>query len=160
MTLEQLMIQSALTNWKLTTQRAGKIIFELTDEQFYREIVPGKNRPIYLLGHLTAIHDAMLSLLGLGARKHPELDRIFISNPDKATEDLPPIDDLKRYWSEVSEALSEGFQTLSATQWMQRHTAMTDEDYSRDPTRNRFTVLLNRTNHAGYHLGQLILARG
>ncbi len=159
MTSEQLMVQSALTNWKLTIQRAGKIFSELTDEQFYREIAPGKNRAIYLLGHLTAIHDAMLGLLGLGARKHPELDRIFISNPDKTIENLPSIADLKRYWAEVDEALSEGFQTLSAAQWLQRHTAVSDEDYLRDPTRNRFTVLLNRTNHAGYHLGQLILAR-
>ncbi len=101
----------------------------------------------------------MLSLLGLGERKHPKLDQIFISNPDRVIENLPSIADLKRYWSEVNEALSEGFQTLSAAQWMQRHTAMSDEDYLRDPTRNRFTVLLNRTNHAGYHLGQLILAR-
>lgn len=159
MTSEQLMIQSALTNWKLTIQRSGKIFSELTDEQFYREIAPGKNRVIYLLGHLTAIHDAMLDLLGLGVRKHPELDRIFISSPDRAIENLPSIADLKRYWSEVNETLSEGFQTLSAVQWLQRHTAMSDEDYSRDPTRNRFTVLLNRTNHAGYHLGQLTLAR-
>ncbi len=159
MTSEQLMIQSALTNWKLTIQRAGKIFPELTDEQFYREIAPGKNRVIYLLGHLTAIHDAMLDLLGLGVRKHPELDRIFISSPDRAIENLPSIADLKRYWSEVNETLSEGFQTLSAAQWLQRHTAMSDEDYSRDPIRNRFTVLLNRTNHAGYHLGQLTLAR-
>jgi len=34
-----------------------------------------------------------------------------------------------------------------------------DEDYAKDPTRNRLSVLLSRTNHLAYHLGQIILVQ-
>jgi hypothetical protein len=34
---------------------------------------------------------------------------------------------------------------------------MTDEDFKANPLRNRLAVLLNRTNHLSYHLGQAAL---
>lgn len=159
MSTEQLMIQSALANWRLTIRRATSVFFELTEEEFYREIAPGRNRPIYILGHLVALHDAMLALLGLGERSHTDLDEIFIKTPDQTVASIPSAEELKKYWTEVHGELLEKFKNLTAEQWLQRHMAMSDEDYSKDMTRNRFTVLLNRTNHAGFHLGQLVLAR-
>jgi hypothetical protein len=30
---------------------------------------------------------------------------------------------------------------------------------AKEPTRNKLSVLLNRTSHVAYHLGQLILAK-
>jgi len=65
----------------------------LTEEQFLREVAPGRNRIIYLLGHLTAVHDAMHTVLDVGKRLHPELDAIFVSQPDGAIEKLPPVSD-------------------------------------------------------------------
>lgn len=159
MSSEHLMIQSALANWKLTIQRATSVLFEFTEEQFYREIAPGRNRPIYILGHLVAMHDAMLALLGLGERSHLDLDEIFIKTSDSAVASTPSAEELKTYWTEVNHDLFERFQTLTAEQWLQRHMAMSDEDYSKDMTRNRFSVLLNRTNHTAFHVGQLVLAR-
>ena len=159
MSAEQLMIQSALANWKLTIRRATDVFSGFTEEQFYREIAPGKNRPIYILGHLVAMHDAMLAILGLGERKHPDLDNIFIKMSDRATETIPSAEELTGHWTEVNHKLLERFQTLTAEQWLQRHMAMSDEDYAKDSTRNRFSVLLNRTNHTAFHLGQLVLAR-
>jgi len=38
-----------------------------------------------------------------------------------------------------------------------RHTAVSEEDFEREPHRNRFTVLLGRTTHLAYHLGQATL---
>jgi hypothetical protein len=43
--------------------------------------------------------------------------------------------------------------------WLKKHTAVSDEDFVKDPTRNRLAILMNRTNHASYHLGQAALAR-
>jgi len=59
---------------------------------------------------------------------------------------------------EVNEKLLAQFQSLSADKWLLRHQAMSEEDYAKDPTRNRLAVLLNRTNHLSYHLGQATLA--
>jgi uncharacterized damage-inducible protein DinB len=101
----------------------------------------------------------MFSILGLGPRLHPELDALFISNPDKTATQLPSAGELKKYWDEVNSNLLAEFAKFSADEWLQRHHAMSEEDYAKDPTRNRLAVLLSRTNHMSYHLGQVILAR-
>ncbi len=123
-----------------------------------REVAPGRNRLIYLWGHLTAIHDAMFPILGLGERLHAELDAIFISPPDKTVAQLPSARQLKKYWDEVNGKLLSQFENLSADEWLLRHHAMSEEDDAKDPTRNRLAVLLSRTNHVSYHLGQMTLA--
>src|SRR5712671_1194783 len=82
----------------------------------------------------------------------------FISSPDKTGAQLPPVGELRKYWDEVNDKLLAQFATLSADEWLQRHYAMSEEDYAKDPTRNRLAVLLSRTNHMSYHLGQITLA--
>jgi len=158
MTTHRLSVQVAINSWRLVAERANKIFSSLTEDELLKEVAPGRNRLIYLLGHLTAIHDAMVPILGLGERLHPELDAIFVSNPDKAGAQLPPAGELRKYWDEVNGKLFAQFATLSADEWLQRHYAMSEEDYAKDPTRNRLAVLLSRTNHLSYHLGQVTLA--
>ena len=158
MNSEQLSVNVAINSWKLTVGRADKAFSSLTEDQLLKEVAPGKNRLIYIWGHLTAVHDRMFTILGLGERLHPELDETFVSNPDKTVAQLPSAAELKKYWDEVNDKLLTQFTKLSADEWLQKHTAMSDEDYAKDPMRNRLSVLLSRTNHASYHLGQLVLA--
>src|SRR4029077_19093138 len=66
--------------WKAQIERADKLFGRLSSEEVLREIAPGRNRLLYLWGHLTAMHDAMLPLLGLRERLHPEFDVAFVSN--------------------------------------------------------------------------------
>ena len=157
-TSQELSVQVAINSWRLVLERANKALSNLTAGQLLKEVAPGKNRIIYLWGHLTAAHDAMFLILGLGERLHPELDAIFISSPDKAVAELPPVGELRKYWDEVNGKLLSQFASLSADEWLQRHYSMSEEDYAKDPTRNRLAVLLSRTNHMSYHLGQIILA--
>ena len=154
-----LFVNAALASWNLGLRRADATLSAFTDEQFYRQIAPGKNRVLYLVGHLTAVHDAMIPLLGIGDRLHPELDEPFIKQPDRAVEDVPAPGKLRQYWTEVNTALNAGLLTLTPAEWLQRHNAVTDEEYAKDPTRNRLAVLLNRTNHLSYHNGQIVLAK-
>jgi len=151
-------VQVAINSWRLVLERANKTLSNLPDDQLLKEVSPGRNRLIYLWGHLTAIHDAMFPILGLGERLHPELDAIFVSSPDKAGAQLPPVGQLRKYWDEVNAKLLSQFATLSADEWLQRHYGMSEEDYAKDPTRNRLAVLLSRTNHLSYHLGQITLS--
>jgi len=67
--------------WKAQVDRADKLLGTLSSEQLLQEIAPGRNRLLYLWGHLTAIHDAMLPLLGLGKRLYPEFDVAIVINP-------------------------------------------------------------------------------
>src|SRR6202162_3878740 len=89
MTSQQLSVKVAINSWKLVAERAGKTFSNFTEDELLKEVAPGKNRVIYVWGHLTAINDAMLSILGLGPRLHPELDAIFVSNPDETATQLP-----------------------------------------------------------------------
>jgi hypothetical protein len=143
--------------WKAQIERADKLFGSLSPEEVLREIAPGRNRLLYLWGHLTAIHDAMLPLLALGERLHPEFDAAFVSNPDKSKADIPSHEQVRRAWNVVNAELSKGFEKMSRADWLQRHMAVSEEDFARDASRNRFAILLSRTNHLSYHLGQAVL---
>jgi hypothetical protein len=158
MTSNRLSVQVAINSWRLVVERTNTIFSSLTQDELLKEVAPGRNRVIYLWGHLTAIHDAMFAILGLGERLHPELDVIFVSSPDKTGAQLPPVQELRKYWDEVNGKLLSQFASLSADEWLRRHYAMSEEDYAKDPTRNRLAVLLSRTSHTSYHLGQITLA--
>ena len=118
MTTHKLSVQVAINSWGLAVERANKIFSSLTEDELLREVAPGKNRLIYLWGHLTAIHDAMFPILGLGERLHPELDAIFVSSPDKTGAPLPAAVELRKYWDEVNGKLLSQFATLSADEWL------------------------------------------
>ena len=155
---EERLLSGALNAWKQNIERADKLFSSLTPEQLERQIAPGKNRLIYLWGHLTAVHDRMLPLLGLGPRLHEELDEPFLTKADKAVANLPSADVIKKAWNEVNGKLRDGFAKLSSAEWLQRHASVSEEDFAKDPLRNRFAILVSRTNHLSYHLGQAALA--
>jgi hypothetical protein len=158
MTNENGFLIGSLNAWKGNLERADKLFLGLSPEQLGREIAPGKNRLIYLWGHLTAVHDRMLPLLEFGPRLFPEFDTPFITNPDRATPHLPSSEEVRKAWSEVNAKLSAGFAKLTPAEWLQRHTAVTEAEFAKEPHRNRFAILLSRTNHLSYHLGQAVLA--
>jgi hypothetical protein len=159
MQTENLMIQSVLSNWRLTITRLSTLFGGLSQAEFFEEVAPGRNRIVYLLGHLTAVHDSTLEVLGFGTKSHPELDEFFIKKPDRVYETLPDVADLMSFWERVNQRLYDGMESLSLKQWVGRHRAVSDEDFVKNPTRSCLTVVLNRTNHASYHLGQLELWR-
>jgi len=157
MTNESSYVALGLKAWKGQVDRADKLFGGLSSEEVRREIAPGRNRLLYLWGHLTAIHDAMLPLLALGERLHPEFDAAFVSNPDKSQAAIPSNEQVRQAWKTVNGELWKGFEKMSWSGWLQRHTAVSAEDFAKDASRNRFAILLSRTNHLSYHLGQAVL---
>src|SRR6266849_4876359 len=146
-----------LKAWKTQIERSDKLFRSLSPDDVLREIAPGKNRLLYLWGHLTAIHDAMLPLLGMGERLYPEFDVAFVSNPDKSQANIFSHEEVRQAWTTVNGELWKGFEKMSWSDWLQRHTAVSEEDFAKDTLRNRFAILLRRTNHLSYHLGQAVL---
>lgn len=151
----QLIIKSVLDSWFSQVQRTGKLLDGLTDEQLQQQVAPHRNRGIYLLGHLVAVHDRMLPLLNLGEQMYPELDSIFLTSPDKAVAEIPSAKDLRLYWITVNTALEKRFSVLQPEEWLEKHTAVSESDFVKEPHRNRLNVILSRTNHLSYHFGQL-----
>ena len=158
MTPEESIVASAVNSWKLNLAQADKLFSGLSEQQLLAEVAPGKNRLVYLWGHLIAVHDAMLPLLGLGARQHPELDAAFLTGADKAVAELPSGAELKRLWGEVNDRLLAGFSHFTAADWAQKHSVVSDQDFAVNPLRNRLAILLSRTAHVAYHVGQAQLA--
>jgi hypothetical protein len=59
MNTEASLIDSALRGWKSNVDRTTKFFGDLTEEQLLEQVAPGKNRLIYLWGHLTASSDVV-----------------------------------------------------------------------------------------------------
>ena len=156
---EEVFVAVALNSWKAAIARVDHMFSEITDEGLQREIAPDRNRIYYLLGHLTAIHDRLFSMLDVGERLHPELDEEFIENPDRTFPVETPVADLRKAWSEVNASLTSAIEPLSVEEWLNRHGAVSVEDFDKDPLRNRLAVLMSRTNHASFHAGQIRLTK-
>jgi hypothetical protein len=159
MNKEQIFIDMALKAWNTQISRADKFFNSLNDADFTKEIAPGKNRIVYLLGHLITVNEGMISLFSLGDRSYQAWDEAFIKNPDRKIADTPDVATLKKAWNESNERLNSLFGKMTAESWFGRHTSMTDEDLIKEPSRNKLSVLLNRSSHVAYHLGQLVLAK-
>jgi hypothetical protein len=159
MTQEEIFIKTAITAWETWTSRATKTFAALTDEQMLLEIAPGKNRAVYLLGHLIAVNDAMIPQLRLGEASHSNLNEPFLKQPDRSVSEIPPVADLRQFWTEVHATLAQKFATLTPAEWLERHALVSEEDFAAAPQRNRLSILLSRTSHVSYHLGQLLLLK-
>ena len=159
MTNEEILGVTVLSSWKLVINRFNKTLSELSDEHLQRQVAPGRNRVFYLLGHLTAIHDRMFPLLSLGDRLHPELDDAYITNADKVLVDPLSAIELRKAWNEVNDKLTAAFERFTLEDWLQKHAAVSDEGFIKDPMRNRLAVVINRTSHASFHSGQAIFAK-
>ncbi len=158
-TQQDLLAQQAVNSWYAQIKSANKVLEALTDEQLQNEVAPRKNTGIYLLGHLVAVHDAMLPLLDMGAALHSELVATFIKSPDKAGLEFPSVAVLRLYWNEVNNALEDQFNNMTAEDWLQKHTSVSAEDFEKEPHRNKMGVLLSRTGHLSYHIGQIALLK-
>ena len=121
MEVEALIIQSALANWRLTINRLNKFFGALSPEDFLEPVAPGKNRIIYILGHLAAVHDRALEILGVSTCLHPQLEATFLTNPDRALDFVPDGAELLALWNEINKHLYEGMLTLTPVQWVERH---------------------------------------
>jgi len=157
--MEEVFVQTVVSSWKMIVSRLDQRFAPLDDEQLQKQVAPDKNRLFYLLGHLTAVHDRMLPLLGIGERLHPHLDEVYLSNPDRTFADPLSAIDLKKAWSEVNAAITSAVENFSVDDWLKKHAAVSEEDFARDSTRNRLAVFLSRTNHASFHTGQIVLAK-
>lgn len=159
MTSETIFIKMVLDAWNTYIKRTDELFNSLSDEQLMKEIAPGRNRGMYLLGHLAAVHDRILPLLELGDPLHPELWQPFVEKPDKEDTELPSTQTLREYWKEINTRLADNISRLSPEVWFQKHTAVSKEDFANEPYRNKLNIIVNRTNHLANHLGQLLLLK-
>lgn len=153
---KELFIKMVISNWDLQVGRMNSVLAKLSDEQLSAPTAPGRNTGVYLLGHLAAVSDGMFTYLDIGERLNPAMDEMFLRNPEESNLKKPSIAELKEYWNQVNALLSEKMSQVAAEEWFNRHTAVSEEDFGKEPHRNKLNIVINRTNHLSYHLGQLV----
>lgn len=154
---EDLVVKLALQNWDREMTRFEKLLSEISDEDMLGEVSPGKNRGIYLLGHLIAASDSLRTLLGFGDKHYPDLEIPFIKTPDKSGQEMPSVKELKEIWKTNSTALNERLMQIPVSEWFTKHSSISEEDFAKEPHRNKLNVLFTRTIHQTYHAGQVAL---
>jgi hypothetical protein len=152
--MENTMTKMALDGWYATVKRANALFDKLTDDEMKQPVAPNRNRGFYLLGHLVAVHDAMLPLLNLGDSLYPQLFEPFIRTPDGPAADFT-VAELRKDWAAVNAELESRFGTLKPEEWFLKHNSVSAEDFEKEPHRNRLNIVISRTNHLSYHLGQM-----
>src|SRR5258706_7238280 len=93
----ELAVRSQLEVWDGQTSRLSTLLHELSDERLLQEVSPGRNSGLYIVGHLVAVNDGMVPLLGFGEKRFPALEETFLKHPEIAKilrpadgEDRPP----------------------------------------------------------------------
>ncbi len=152
-------IKIVLDNWYTNVASANKLFNELTDAQMQGDVAPGRNSGTYLLGHLTAVNDRMLPLLGFEEQAYPHFNDVFLMSPDKSGKEMPSVADLRNHWNDSTAKLDKHFKNLQPAEWFEKHTSVSAEDFAKEPHRNKLNVVINRTSHLANHLGQMVFLK-
>jgi len=153
---QEIVAKIVLDNWFNTVSNTNKLLNSITDEQLQADVAPGRNSGIYLLGHLTAVHDRMLPLLGFEDQAYPHYNEIFLTSPDKSGKEMPTASELRTQWNETNAKLEQHYKSLKPSEWFQRHTSVSEADFEKEPHRNRLNIVIGRTTHLSNHLGQML----
>jgi hypothetical protein len=156
---KQLAVKMVLDLWNARIKATDELLDGLTDEELQKEVSPGRNRGVYILGHLVAVHDHLLPLLDFEKQLYPQLNDTFLTKPDKAVAEIPSTKELRAHWKNVNAKLSEHFSKLQPDEWFLKHTSVSAEDFAKEPHRNRLTVLNGRITHLQGHYGQLVFLK-
>jgi DinB superfamily len=151
------LIKTAIQRWDDQVNRAALIISERSDETLAKQVATGKNTGAYVIGHLIAINDAMVQILGLGKPKYPDLFDTYIRHPDGVGHPGKTIPELRELWKETHDRITALVHQFPEENWLKRHANVTDEQFAQNPLRNKLSVLLNRAEHIAFHSGQLRL---
>ncbi len=155
----QLMVKMVFDRWHASIKNCDTLLNSISDEQLLKEIAPNKNRGIYVLGHLIAVHDLMQELLSVGEKLYPELYEPFVKMPDSPTAQTPSVKELRACWNKMNEVLEVKFNSLEPNSWFEKHNSVSAEDFIKEPYRNKLNIVITRTTHLAYHTGQLVLLK-
>jgi hypothetical protein len=95
-----IVIEQLLDQWDSKVRQTTETFKSLGSKHAMQPVAPGRNRVIYLLGHLLAVQDRLFDAMELGDAIYPELDHLFLA-PQHASNVYPPFEELlcKWWWS-------------------------------------------------------------
>ena len=148
-----------LLNWDAQNKRIQKILDTISDENFYKPILSNGNSPSWILGHLTEADDALLELMGISSRLYPEMKAIYHHERGENQNGHLSRQEVNEKFNSILTKLDQAFKSWNESEWLTRHTAVSEEDFKKAPHRNKLNVLLSRVTHKASHLGQLAMQK-
>ncbi len=136
----------AVSNWELQNSRLNGLLNKLTDEELATPTAPGRNTGVYILGHLIAVSDGLFTFLQVGERLHPELEELYLRNPEKSEHERPSLAALKNYLVEINALLDQKINSIQPDEWFMAHSAISAEDFAKEPFRNKLNILISFLN--------------
>ena len=93
----------------------------------------------------------------ISSRIHPELAKIY--HHTKGTNQTGHLTKQELYerWGAIVKKLDQTFKSMSEADWHGRHMAVSEEDFKKEPQRNKLNVMLSRVTHKASHLGQVAM---
>ena len=152
-------LNTCLLQWDTYNKRILKTLETISEENYWKPIVAGGNSPSWILGHLTEADDALLELFGIGKRKFPELKEMYHHERGSNQSGHLSKAEITLKWKEILNALDTAFKSWNENDWLSRHTAVSEEDFKKEPHRNKLNVLLSRVSHKASHLGQIAMQK-
>jgi len=146
-----------LLQWTTFNTRMQKVMDSITPENFDKPVVANGNSPSWILGHLVDTDDKLIELFGIGKRLFPELDKVYHHERGSNQSGHLTKAELAEKWKAITAVLDAAFKSWSESEWLGRHTAVTEEDFKKEPQRNKLNVMLSRVSHKASHLGQIAL---
>jgi len=135
------------------------VIKGMTLADFDKPLVPGGNSPSWILGHLVDTDDELLKILGIRERLFPELHKVYHHERGiNQTGHLSKAALLSK-WEAILAELDKAFKSMSESDWLERHTLVSAEDFKKEPHRNKLNVMLSRVGHKASHLGQIAMQK-
>ncbi len=150
-------IETCLLQWDTYNRLMQKMMDAVSVQDFNAPVVPNGNSPSWLFGHLADIDDKLLELFGIRSRLFPELEKIY--HHERGTNQTGHLskEELATKWKAITSELDRAFKAWSESDWMGRHTAVSEEDFKKEPHRNKLNVILGRVSHKASHLGQVAM---
>ena len=154
----ELLKRIALQHWAATNLKIERTIESISEARYSAELAPGCSTPAWIFCHLLQVNDNMFPILGFGANLYPELHDVMNSKeiaPHTAFE----LDELRQMWIHVGSKLLEHFNGMTGDQWLEKHSNISEDNFKKEPHRNKVNVVLHRLIHMSHHAGQLALIK-
>ena len=148
-----------LLQWDTYNNRMQKLLDTISNENFNKPVAPGANSPSWILGHLVDTDDKLLELFGIRSRLFPELEKIYHHERGANQAGHLTKDQLITQWKAILAELNRAFKSMSESDWHGRHVAVSEEDFKKEPHRNKLNVMLSRVSHKASHLGQIAMQK-
>src|SRR5688572_1339271 len=152
-------LEICLLQWDTYNNRMQKVLDTITEENFNKPVIAGANSPSWILGHLADTDDKLLELFGIRKRLFPELEKIYHHERGSNQSGHLTKTELITKWRSILAELNLAFKAMSESDWHGRHQAVSEEDFKKEPHRNKLNVMLSRVAHKASHLGQVAMQK-